>query len=108
MISKKLTENRIELLELLKKISSLAQEVDDNALKAHLGETLNEAFLVCLNNAELMADPQVLKAFQSLEVKKTEDDELELKVQAQEFKAFAETVSSDFLAKWANRHNFEA
>ena len=111
MISRKLTENRIELLELLKKISALAGEVPDLHLKAKIGEVLNEAYLVCLNNAELMSDPQIIKAFyeaeKSLEDKEKEE-ELELKMQAQEFKAFADTVSPDFLAKWANRQSFEA
>jgi len=107
MISKKLTENRIELLELLKKMSKLAEEIEDQELRAQVGQELNEAFLVCLRNAELMSDRKVIEAFYLVE-KEDSIEETELQEQAQTFKDFTDTVSSDYLVKWINANSYKA
>jgi len=107
---RKLTENRIELLELLKDISTLASEIKDPRLKAKIADVLNKAFLVCLDNAELMSDSRVIQAFHEAELAMDQKspEKKELEQQAQSFQDFAEAVSSDYLVKWADQSNFKA
>jgi len=95
-------------MELLKEITKITQTLSDREAREKMVGVLNKAYLACLENAELMSNPSIIEAINVIESQESSDEEFELKVQAEEFNAFAQTVSEDFLRKWVSKYAKDA